>query len=81
MLGTCYEYVILTVVWRLQANTFVQASGGMSAKHGDVLQIGGLMCGSDRKYCSPLLCRPLSNVLGTRISSDLKSRLKYGPML
>jgi len=28
---TCWGYVILTVAWHPLANTFVQASGGMSA--------------------------------------------------
>jgi len=31
MLRICYEYVILTIAWRPPANTFVQASGVMSA--------------------------------------------------
>jgi len=31
MLGIGCEYVIRTVAWRPLANTFVQASGGMSA--------------------------------------------------
>jgi len=31
MLGVRLEYAILTVAWRFLVNTFVQASGGISA--------------------------------------------------